>query len=246
MICNSLYSLMQPTFEGSEILTFTPSYSELSITNTSIERGLGYREAKISPSASALIQDILPDISRYIDLECGCMILPVHSVMMDHDFTLCGGHRLHLGSMIAERLRDATTIALFVATIGPRLERWASSLMKGDEVMKGYIVDTIGSEAAEQTAEWVERKVAEAALARGWNVTNRYSPGYCGWPTSDQHTLFSLLPEGFCGIRLTESALMVPIKSVSGVIGLGPDVRREGYQCAICEMEDCFRRRTEE
>jgi hypothetical protein len=245
-MCNSLYSLMQPKVKNSEILSFTPSYSELSITSASIERGLGYRNAKISPSVRASIQEVLPVIPDYIDLRCGFAILPEHPVVMDHDFTLCGESRLNLGSMIAECLRDLTTLAVFVATAGPRLERWASALMKSDEVMKGYIVDTIGSEAAEQTAEWVERKVAQAAEAYGWKTTNRYSPGYCGWPTSDQHTLFSLLPKDFCGIRLTESALMIPVKSVSGVIGLGPDVRREGYQCAICEMEDCFRRRTEE
>jgi hypothetical protein len=53
---------------------------------------------------------------------------------------------------------------------------------------------------------------------------------------SDQHDLFSLLPEDFCGIRLTESAMMVPVKSVSGIIGIGPGVERVDYQCKNCQQ----------
>jgi len=75
------------------------------------------------------------------------------------------------------------------------------------------------------------------------SLSNRYSPGYCGWPVSDQHILFSLFPEGFCGIELNGSALMTPLKSVSGVIGIGPALRREEYDCGICDMQDCVRRR---
>ena len=55
----------------------------------------------------------------------------------------------------------------------------------------------------------LERYVAPEGL----RITNSYSPGYCGWNVSEQHALFSLLPEGFCGVRLCESGLMLPIKS---------------------------------
>jgi len=237
---------MQDAIATSDIQLFTPSFEALSVTGESIERGLGYRGAKVSPAVSTAIREVLPHVPDYVDLRCGYVILPAGSVGMDHDFAVCDSRRLRLGPMIAERLKGITTLAIFVATAGPRLEQWATSLMNSDDVIRGYIVDTIGSESVEQTAEWVEHKVAEAAARHGWTITNRYSPGYCGWPTSDQRALFSLLPKEFCGIRLTDSALMVPIKSISGVIGLGPDVRREGYQCKICEMEDCFRRRSEE
>jgi len=69
----------------------------------------------------------------------------------------------------------------------------------------------------------------------GLKITNRYSPGYCGWVTSEQHKLFALLPKDICSIRLTESSLMLPIKSVSGFIGIGPNVRFNPYTCQLCE-----------
>ena len=76
----------------------------------------------------------------------------------------------------------------------------------------------------------------------GLKITNRYSPGYCGWDTREQHKLFSLLPENSCGIRLTESALMLPIKSVSGFIGVGANVRFNPYTCKMCDAEFCVYR----
>jgi hypothetical protein len=36
---------------------------------------------------------------------------------------------------------------------------------------------------------------------------------------------------------------MQPIKSVSGVIGIGRAVRRVPYTCRLCELEDCLYRR---
>ena len=117
--------------------------------------------------------------------------------------------------------------------------------MATGDMLRGYIVDSIGSETVEQVADWLERKLEEKSQLHGWKITNRYSPGYCGWSVAEQHKLFSFLPEKFCGITLTESALMLPIKSLSGIIGLGPLVKREEYQCSICDMKDCFRRRDE-
>jgi hypothetical protein len=51
------------------------------------------------------------------------------------------------------------------------------------------------------------------------------------------------MPDNFCGIRLTPSALMDPVKSVSGFIGIGNDVRFNPYTCNLCDMKDCIYRK---
>jgi hypothetical protein len=45
---------------------------------------------------------------------------------------------------------------------------------------------------------------------------------------AEQHKLFSLLPPGICGITLSDSALMHPIKSVSGITGIGKHCKQKG------------------
>ena len=54
----------------------------------------------------------------------------------------------------------------------------------------------------------------------------------------------ALLPKDFCGITLSPSAMMRPIKSVSGVIGLGAGVKHNAYRCDLCDMRETCRGRT--
>ncbi|MEE3446448.1 MAG: vitamin B12 dependent-methionine synthase activation domain-containing protein, partial [Prevotella sp.] len=68
-------------------------------------------------------------------------------------------------------------------------------------------------------------------------------PGYCGWHVSQQQLLFPLFNGQTCGVTLTDSSLMLPIKSVSGIIGVGEKVRRLDYTCGLCNFEKCYKRK---
>jgi hypothetical protein len=92
----------------------------------------------------------------------------------------------------------------------------------------------------------LQEALADQLGERGIRITNRYSPGYCEWHVSEQQKLFRLLPAGYCGVSLTDSSLMRPIKTVSGFIGVGPEVRRNAYTCGLCELQDCLYRRLRE
>ncbi|MEE9574398.1 MAG: LacI family DNA-binding transcriptional regulator [Candidatus Neomarinimicrobiota bacterium] len=51
-----------------------------------------------------------------------------------------------------------------------------------------------------------------------------------------------ILERNFDGIEITDSALITPIKLVSGIIGLGENVKKKAYTCNICTMENCYLR----
>ncbi|MEI6755003.1 MAG: vitamin B12 dependent-methionine synthase activation domain-containing protein [Paludibacter sp.] len=55
-------------------------------------------------------------------------------------------------------------------------------------------------------------------------MIHSYSPRHCSWHVREHKQLFSLFPEKPCGVGLNESSLMHPVKSVSGIIGLGKDI----------------------
>jgi cobalamin-dependent methionine synthase I len=88
----------------------------------------------------------------------------------------------------------------------------------------------------------IQKQFEELAGKQGWGISNRYSPGYCGWNVAEQQILFALLPPNPCNISLTQSSLMQPIKSISGIIGFGPDVKSKGHTCQFCEMQNCIYR----
>lgn len=149
------------------------------------------------------------------------------------------GTRFKTGKIIRNMLRNATEYAFFVVTAGPGPEELSRSLIRDNQYLEGFIVDLIASGIVEAVANQVQAHVKSMAEASGMRITNRYSPGYCSWNVSEQQKLFRLLPSGCCGIVLSNSSLMTPIKSLSGIIGIGETVEYNEYTCEICSMRDC-------
>jgi len=142
--------------------------------------------------------------------------------------------------IIYRHLKQAEDLALFICTAGPAVGEMSRKSMKEGDLLRGYVYDVIGSEVVESAADRIQEELKKAQGARGKNISNRFSPGYCGWDVADQHKLFSFFKDNFCGIRLAESALMNPIKSVSGLIGIGRDVKYSPYQCHLCDSKKCI------
>lgn len=159
-------------------------------------------------------------------------------------FTLKGPLPLGGGALLSY-LGGSTRAYLFLATIGPDLEETATMLMEGGEELHGYLLDRIGSFAVESLAERFEKDLRAIYRERGMSVSMRFSPGYCDWPVEEQALLERALDFTKAGVRLTESCMMIPRKSVSGLVGVGPKGRflRRRSQCVICDNKECGYRR---
>ncbi len=142
-------------------------------------------------------------------------------------------------------LRGCTNAAVFVVTIGDAIEQEASRLMNQGQAIEGYILDAIGSCAAESAADSLQAELANVARGRNQAITLRYSPGYCGWDIVEQKKLFQAIDASRIGVSLTESCLMLPRKSVSAIIGMGePGVVAETPSpCEQCDDDNCRERR---
>lgn len=147
----------------------------------------------------------------------------------------------NLGPIIYRDIHDVDTIFIFVCTIGDEIENKVLELNSLGKTFEAYILDRIASELVELSADLLEKKIKKDILPEKVFLTNRYSPGYCGWSVEEQKKVFSLLPKNFCGIKLTESAMMIPIKSISGIYGAGYQLVRKDYHCEICDDEFCYR-----
>ena len=107
------------------------------------------------------------------------------------------------------------------------------------------MLDSVGSGSVESLAEHVNDRLCQEGLARGLSVTNRISPGYARWELDEQRYLFALCPGDAIGVRLNAACVMTPTKSISLLVGAGPEARVDHYfsQCARCWMRDCAYRR---
>lgn len=148
-----------------------------------------------------------------------------------------------IGKIIERQLKGAEAYAFFICTAGVEYEAFQERLKKEDDMVRVFIADALGSVIAEKAADQMELSLQENIDKLGWHHTNRFSPGYCGWHVSQQQLLFPLFKGETCGVKLTESSLMLPIKSVSGIIGLGPNVRHLDYTCGLCDFKQCYKRK---
>lgn len=146
---------------------------------------------------------------------------------------------------IGEFLGPVSCVAVFIATASAGIEALASELLRGGEELAALVVNAVGSERAEAAEAAVISQLRARAAARDFSPTLPYSPGYCGMKLTEQRKLFELFRGKTAGVRLTEDCLMRPIKSVSGLIGLGPahEIAIHGSPCDRCELYTCAMRR---
>jgi hypothetical protein len=132
-----------------------------------------------------------------------------------------------------------------ICTVGEALEERARELFAAREFALAVMLDSVGSAAAESLAEYANDLLCQSAIPLGLKVTNRVSPGYAGWDTWEQRQLFRLCPGDPIGVALNDACVMTPAKTISFLVGIGPEARVDHYfaQCRRCWMKDCAYRR---
>jgi len=208
----------------------TLDYDALGITPADVYEQMGYQgvvpDEVTQGEVSRVIEEVRPLLRPRFCYQT-VMELPVFDV----------------GSIIMRQLRGAEAYALFICTSGMEFEAYLQQLKTQGDMVRTYIADALGSVIAERCADLMEHHLQQSIDKLQWHHTNRFSPGYCGWHVSQQQQLFPLFGGHTCGVRLTDSSLMVPIKSVSGIIGIGPHVRHLDYTCGLCDFQQCYKRK---
>jgi hypothetical protein len=226
-----------------EAKQFRFGFEELGLTAGGIEEIMGYNEGDDREFIISMITDILHDCSMIAEVKAEYRIFGKAGFDHTGKKMIIDDKTFNVEKIVFSQIKKSESAAFFLCTAGPEPGRKSRKFMNERDLLTGYIYDVIGSEIVEAAADLMQDDLGRTAAAEGLNITNRYSPGYCGWNVSEQHKLFSFFNDNFCGIRLLPSALMDPEKSVSGVIGIGENVKKNPYTCRMCEMKDCIYRR---
>ncbi len=226
------------------VLTYSVNFDELRITLGDVAEMMGYRNEPVPSPIDSLINQSLADAGKYAEIKGGFSI--VEDIQMDPRKKSVLAHReeFKVKFRIFNELNASEKIALFICTAGPEIGNMSRKFMRSGELLQGYIIDVIGSVVVERAMDKIQQELGNLMRQSGYKITNRYSPGYCGWQTEEQHKLFAFFPGNFCGVRLTDSALMDPVKSVSGIIGIGHDVVYHEYNCDVCDAVNCIYRKS--
>lgn len=197
---------------------------------------MGYRgsvpDERVRELSESLIARLVPKARmRYMYRMTDAERLPGRRVSLD-------GFIFNPGGIICSYLDGMTHACVFVATAGQEFADGLRALASEDDIVADYIADSIGTVLAELAVSRLE-----SDLGLELNLSLPYSPGYCGWDISEQQILFPMFPPEPCGIKLSDSSLMTPEKSISGFFALGENLRRQPYHCDICQNKKCYKRR---
>jgi hypothetical protein len=223
------------------VLQQTHQRLELSPQLSEILRYLGYgSERSPSPAISDRVAQLA---ARGLDCLQPRGTLAVHRVTGRDSRTLSFGNVTIAGD-ISRHLAAVDRIAAFVVTVGEPITELAQAACRSGDALAGFVYDAVGSWAAEAAAD-----ALFAALRPQLNddeqLTLRFSPGYCGMDLAQQRAIFQLVQPESIGVSLLGMLLMRPVKSVSGLAGIGPArlLALQSSPCADCPEVGCHMRR---
>lgn len=152
------------------------------------------------------------------------------------DYVIIAGTRF-TSRILRVNLEQAHRAFLYVATCGTELEAWAHALT---DLLQCYWAEAIQEAALREATRALYHDLAERYRP---GKTSAMAPGSLGeWPLSEQRALFSTLGDvrGTIGVALSDSLLMIPAKSVSGI----RFPTEESFEsCQLCPRGGCPGRR---
>jgi hypothetical protein len=196
---------------------------------------LGYQAR--SPSAS-ILTTVKSQIASAYQLVKPAYLYEIKPIEYAHGDKLSLGESFVFTSKtVSHALSDCEQTGIYVATVGNDIEKEMSRMVDHGQILEATVLDMIGSEAVNQVFCHFRDNIVEMARDRGWQATIKYSPGYCDWHINQQRILFQIVDTTPIGVSLNESCMMIPRKSVSGLIGMGKlDSTKQPPCIAVCDV----------
>jgi hypothetical protein len=148
-----------------------------------------------------------------------------------------------IGTKIQNHLAKCTKVSIFTCTIGSSIESLIDAYFKDGEYTRAIIVDAIGSAAVEYVADTLNQYLHTAAYRQKHHLVSRFSPGYGDWDLAIQKDLVSAAGGQAIDIQVTASSLLIPRKSISGIIGWIKGFTQQQPKhvspCLLCQIPRC-------
>ena len=145
---------------------------------------------------------------------------------------------------LRKNLKDCEKLLVFAATLGAGVDHLIQRYTK-IQMSKAVILQAAAAAMLEDYCDEVNEQIRRDYEIRGLYLRPRFSPGYGDFSLSCQSAVLDALDAGkHLGIKLTDSFLMMPSKSVTAVIGVSQKPHRCDVKgCEACGKTDCLYRR---
>lgn len=131
--------------------------------------------------------------------------------------------------------------AVFLASLGGELETAVRSLADRNRFYQSMLLDAAGTAMLDIMGRKLELLVDGEARRMGYYAGCRLGPGLNGTALENQSLLFKLLDGGTLDVRLNDSFIMEPAKTISAFVLFDVEDRQtgQGHKCSRCTLKDC-------
>jgi len=186
-----------------------------------IYRRLGFTSGvtKISASQKKEIDRHIKDAASLIQLKGVGLRLPIKEIKGAK--VTVGEDLMFESQHLAKFLRNCGEIVLIAATAGDGIIDAIEKDIACDNVTHGVVLDAAASEMVDASLDWIMDYFNRTLLREKRRLlSKRYSAGYGDLPLEAQKTMYRLLELEKIGVRITESCILVPEKSVTAITGI--------------------------
>jgi len=217
---------------------------QLTISTHEIGRYAGGSRYKLDEKMKVLACDMLAEAKTLVEPAFTYAVHAVASIDSQKGLQLKRGSYLEVP--LEEKDPQTVSLAAVVCTLGPQLEDKTHRLMQQGELLTAMFLDAAGVAQLEKLAHNARQHIKAKVAKNGLFTGCPFGPGYNDMPLDAQTGLFDHVDAKGIGVRLNESGVMLPMKSISFWLRITRNKKAaedHGYKCRKCDMENCLYRK---
>jgi len=167
----------------------------------------------------------------------GYRILPVETVRGD---AIDVGDAVLDAPVLAAEIGELKAVAAAACTLGSAVQQRISALFATRRRSLALALDTVANELLFRLADRASAAIRREARRAGLDIGIEASPGDPGVPLCQQATVLALATAARIGISATETGMLSPVKSLSFLVALGPNLHQRAApgRCTCCPSRD--------
>lgn len=204
-------------------------------------RYMGFRSGEPDEQIEKLMEECIKEIEEYADPR---HIIRRFELEIEADYLVKAGGITLASRNLAKNLKGCHEVYFMAATLGNGPDRLMNRYSRL-QISKAAVLQGVAAAAIEGYCNECQQALSDELEAEGLYLRPRFSPGYGDLSLSVQPDFLAVLNASkTVGIILSEGGVMIPVKSVTAIIGVSKDNTRchiEG--CESCGRTDCAYKR---
>jgi len=220
--------------------------AKIAVDKNEVLRYLGYRKERMKEPKQIILNTIREEIilaAKLIEPKGIYHLFKIKDFSIsEKKITLENDFSCNITDSMMKSLLGIERLAIGIVTIAHALENKISEYFQRKEYSRGLVLDAVGTVAVRYLSQYVISIICQEAQKLKFTTTKRFVPGTQEWDIKVQKTIFQILPANQIDVKLSDSLMMNPAKSLSWAIGMGKQIvnpTKDDNSCRICYAKNC-------